>query len=197
MFQNSSLKGEVYSKIAVFFFFLPTKRLYKGRLLTEISASKELSNPMKSPSKVVPNSRSDCRHHGSLVTACLYCLYKKNQAIVDWTSPSKISTAIISNYWMTLFTIYKHFGDFVKCILRFCCKFSMKIMFHLPVNTDKAKFVAFLVFVCSTASFIAQISSCLETRRHLGSGRKTVNCQGYSELREPIKTRENCYSLIW
>ena len=28
---------------------------------------------------------------------------------------------------------------------------------------------------------------CLETRRHLGSGRKTVNSQGYSELREPIK----------
>ena len=33
---------------------------------------------------------------------------------------------------------------------------------------------------------------CLETRRHLGSGRKTVNSQGYSELREPIKTSENC-----
>ena len=31
----------------------------------------------------------------------------------------------------TLFTIYKHFGDFVKCILRFCCKFSMKIIFYL------------------------------------------------------------------
>ena len=27
--------------------------------------------------------------------------------------------------------------------------------------------------------------------------RKTVNIQGYSELREPIKTRENCYPLIW
>ena len=26
--------------------------------------------------------------------------------------------------------------------------------------------------------------------------RKTVNIQGYSELREPIKTRENCYLLI-
>ena len=24
----------------------------------------------------------------------------------------------------TLFTIYKHFGDFVKCILRLCRKFS-------------------------------------------------------------------------
>ena len=30
------------------------------------------------------------------------------------------------------------------------------------------------------------------------SVRKTVvNIQGYSKLREPIKTRENCYPLIW
>ena len=29
------------------------------------------------------------------------------------------------------------------------------------------------------------------------SVRKTVNIQGYSELQEPIKTRENCYPLIW
>ena len=35
----------------------------------------------------------------------------------------------------------------------------MKIIFYLPVNTDKPKVVAFLVFVCTTASFIAQISS--------------------------------------
>ena len=61
----------------------------------------------------------------------------------------------------------------------------MKIIFYLSVNTDKPKLVAFLVFLCTTASFIAQYRKCLETRRHLGSGRKTVN----SELREPIKTR--------
>ena len=35
----------------------------------------------------------------------------------------------------------------------------MKIIFYLPVNTDRQKIVAFLVFVCKTASFIAQISS--------------------------------------
>ena len=35
----------------------------------------------------------------------------------------------------------------------------MEIIFYLPVNTDKPKLVAFLVFVCTTASFIAQISS--------------------------------------
>ena len=41
----------------------------------------------------------------------------------------------------------------------FFCKFSTKMIFYLPVNTDKEKFVAFSVFVCTTALFIAQISS--------------------------------------
>ena len=35
----------------------------------------------------------------------------------------------------------------------------MKIIFYLPVNTYKPKMVALLVFVYTTASFIAQISS--------------------------------------
>ena len=71
---------------------------------------------------------------------------------------------------------------------------SMKIIFCVPVNTDNTNFVAFFVFVCTTASFSLKFR--LETRLHLGSGHKTVNnSQGYSELREPtIKTRENCYS---
>ena len=77
----------------------------------------------------------------------------------------------------------------------------MKIILYVPVNTDKPKAVAFVVFVRTTASFIAQISSSENVsalaRRHLGSGRKTVNSQGYSELWEPIKMRENYYSLIW
>ena len=34
------------------------------------------------------------------------------------------------------------------------------------------------------------LRKCLETRRHLGSGHKTVNSQGYSEFWELIKTRE-------
>jgi len=34
----------------------------------------------------------------------------------------------------------------------------MKIIVYLPVNIDKPKFVAFLIFVGTTASFIAQIS---------------------------------------
>ena len=36
-----------------------------------------------------------------------------------------------------------------------------------------------------------------ETRRHFESRPKTVNIQGYCELREPIRTCENCYPLIW
>ena len=59
----------------------------------------------------------------------------------------------------TLFTISNLPEIFSRAFLRFCCKFSMKIIFYLPVNTDKPKVVAFLVFVCTTASFIAQISS--------------------------------------
>ena len=35
----------------------------------------------------------------------------------------------------------------------------MKIIFYLPVNTHKPKFVALLVFVGTTASFITQMSS--------------------------------------
>ena len=57
-----------------------------------------------------------------------------------------------------MFTIYnKHFRDLSRDFNDFCCKFSMKIIFYLPVNTEKPKFVAFVVFLCTTASYIAQI----------------------------------------
>ena len=39
--------------------------------------------------------------------------------------------------------------------------------------------------------------NCHGTRSHFESRPKTVNIHGYSELRKPIRTRENCYSLIW
>ena len=35
----------------------------------------------------------------------------------------------------------------------------MKKIFYLLVNTNKPKFVAFLLFVCTTISFMAQILS--------------------------------------
>ena len=33
----------------------------------------------------------------------------------------------------------------------------MKIIFYLPVNTNRPQFVALLVCVCTTASFVAQM----------------------------------------
>ena len=50
------------------------------------------------------------------------------------------------------------------------------------------------------ASLMATISSSetfAKRRTIFLSVHKTVNSQGYSELREPIKTHENCYPLIW
>ena len=47
----------------------------------------------------------------------------------------------------------------------------------IPVDTDEAKLVAFLVFVCTTASFIAQISSSINFSKRdaiLAWGRKTL-----------------------
>ena len=65
----------------------------------------------------------------------------------------KLKTSLSRNYVYNL----QHFGDFVKCIFTFCCKFSMKIIFYLPVNTDNPKFVAFLVLY--DCFIFAQISS--------------------------------------
>ena len=50
----------------------------------------------------------------------------------------------------------------------------MKITFYLPVNTNKPKLVSSLVFVCTTASIIAQISSSENVSKgdHLGFGHK-------------------------
>ena len=68
----------------------------------------------------------------------------------------KLKTSLSRNVCLHLQT----FRGFCQVhFLRFCCKFSMKIIFYLPVNIDKPKFLAFLVFLCTTASFIAQISS--------------------------------------
>ena len=68
----------------------------------------------------------------------------------------KLKTSLSSNFVYYLQT----FREFCQVpFLRFCCKCSMKIIFYLPVHTDKPKFIAFLVFVCTTASFITQISS--------------------------------------
>ena len=43
--------------------------------------------------------------------------------------------------------------DFVKCIFTILLQTQHEVIFYLLVNTSKPKFVALLVFVCTTASF--------------------------------------------
>ena len=110
-----------------------------------------------------------------------------------------------SNVWKSKASLSRNFvynvqtfrGFFSTASLRFCRKFSMKIIFYLPVNTDKPKVVAFCLYDCFIYRSNFVFRKCLGTRRHLDFGRKTVNSQGYSELREPNETSENCYSLFW
>ena len=110
-----------------------------------------------------------------------------------------------SNVWKSKTSLSRNFvynvqtfrGFFSTASLRFCRKFSMKIIFYLPVNTDKPKVVAFCLYDCFIYRSNFVFRKCLGKRRHLDFGRKTVNSQGYSELREPNETSENCYSLFW
>ena len=70
-----------------------------------------------------------------------------------------------------------------------------------PLFTDPEVFSIYQIrWIKNAASLMATISSSetfAKRRAIFLSVRKTVNSQGYSELREPIKTRENCYPLIW
>ena len=50
-------------------------------------------------------------------------------------------------------------GILSSLFLRFGCNIYMKIFFYLPVNSEKPKFVAVLVFVsCTIAPFIENVS---------------------------------------
>ena len=74
------------------------------------------------------------------------------------------------------------------------------IFYDFVANWQQAKFCHFLG-ICWRSCFIYRYNfifrNCRETRSYFESCPKTVNIQGYSELREPIRTRENCYPLIW
>ena len=97
----------------------------------------------------------------------------------------KLKTSLGRNFFYNLQT----FRILSSAFLRFCCKFSMKIIFYLTVNNGKPKVFHVLVFVCTTAS-ISSIENISKRDDHLGSGFKSESSQGYSELQEPIKTRE-------
>ena len=68
-----------------------------------------------------------------------------------------------------------------SAFLRFCCKFSMKIIFYLPLNTDKPtelkknRFLGICLYDCFVYRANVVFRKCLEARRHLGSDRKTCS----------------------
>ena len=90
---------------------------------------------------------------------------------------TSLSRNFVYNFFFFFYTVFSKILS--SAFLRFCCKLSMKIIFYLPVNTDKPKFMAFWVFdyiyncfiYCSNFFFRKFLS-------HLGSGHKTVNSQG-------------------
>ena len=109
---------------------------------------------------------------------------------ISWVEMKKI----------TLFTYLQTFRGFVKWFLRLLLQIQHENNFLPTSNHRQAKvrhFSGISLYDCFIYRWNSVFRKCLETRRHLGSGRKTVKSQGYSKLRESIKTRENCYSLIW
>lgn len=90
--------------------------------------------------------------------------------------------------------------DFISssAFLRLCCKLSKKTIFYLPVNTDQpSRFLGTCCYSCFICRYNVVFRNCHETGRHIDSCSKTMNSQGCFELREPIRTLENCVLLIW
>ena len=93
-------------------------------------------------------------------------------------------------------------------IMNFCTIYNLQLSLQiqhennfLPTSIHRQakvrRFSGISLYDCFMYRSNSVFRKCLETRRHLGSGRKTRTSQGYFELWELIKTRENCYSLIW
>ena len=85
------------------------------------------------------------------------------QHMISWIKITKkgnfgtLKTSLSSNFVYNFQTFRGFFQvNFFTILLQIQCE---TIIFHLPVNTTKPKFVALLVFVCMTALVIVQISS--------------------------------------
>ena len=100
---------------------------------------------------------------------------------IGWIKMKKVT---FCKFKTSLRRNFVQFTNFLRILssafLRFCCKFSMKIIFYQPVNTDKpTEFKKYrLLGICLCDCFIYRSNfvfhKCLEGRRHLGSDRKTV-----------------------
>ena len=75
---------------------------------------------------------------------------------ISWIKMKKsnflqLKTSLGRNFVYNFYNL-QTFRILSSAFLRFCYKFSMKIIFYLPVNNGKPKIVDFLVFVCTTTS---------------------------------------------
>ena len=69
-----------------------------------------------------------------------------------------------------------------------------------PLFTDPEEDSCFSIYQIrwiKTAVLMSSPETFAKRRVIFLSVRKTVIIRGYSELREPIKTRKYCYALIW
>ena len=78
------------------------------------------------------------------------------------------------------FIMYKHSGDFFKCIFTILLKIQHEI-FSTYTSRHRQGKVSRFFGICLRDCFIYRSNfvfrKCLEARRHLGSGQKTVNSQ--------------------
>ena len=67
----------------------------------------------------------------------------------------------------TLLTVYKRYGILSSAFFRIWWKFSMKIIFYLPVTPkSQSLLLSWNFIVCTNVSFIAQILSFREFREN-------------------------------
>ena len=95
-----------------------------------------------------------------------------------------------------MFTIYKHFGDFFKCIFTILFKFSMKITFYLPLNNDKQKFVTFLEFFCRLHNLLLKFRLSKMSRNETPSWLRSQNSE-YPMIFRVTRANQNARKLLF
>ena len=115
----------------------------------------------------------------------------------------KLKTSFSRNFVYNLLT----FRDFVKYIFTILWQIQHENNF-IPTSKHRQAKVRCFLGICLHDCFIYRpnfvFRKCLKTGRYLGSNRKTVNSQGYSQLQELIKvgaltfmgTNLNCHITL-
>ena len=95
-----------------------------------------------------------------------------------------------------MFTIYRHFGDFFKCIFTILFKFSMKITFYLPLNNDKQTFVTFLEFFCRLHNLLLKFRLSKMSRNETPSWLRSQNSE-YPMIFRVTRANQNARKLLF